>query len=158
MFIFLYWALLFSAVLSGFSKYGICLTRAQNLSISLILNDNITKGLRFLFEIACNSHTNSFIEFFFKLRLFQPWNRTGFVFYSLFFKILKVVVGLFVVFAVHFTPYLTDLSSMMLIWASGARCKGRAHLHNRMSLVFGQASYHQPILPACVYNAFQENH
>ena len=40
---------------------------------------------------------------------------------------------LFVVSAVHFAPYLTGLSSMMLIWAAGARCKWRAHLHNRMS-------------------------
>ena len=34
--------------------------------------------------------------------------------------------------AVHFAPYLTGLSSMMLIWAAGARCKWRAHLHNRV--------------------------
>ena len=40
---------------------------------------------------------------------------------------------LFVVSAVHFAPYLTGLSSMMLIWAAGARCKWRAYLHNRMS-------------------------
>ena len=31
--------------------------------------------------------------------------------------------------AVHFTPYLAGLSSMMLIWAAGARCKWRAYLH-----------------------------
>ena len=30
-------------------------------------------------------------------------------------------------------PYLTSLSSIMLIWAAGARCKWRAHLHNRIS-------------------------
>ena len=30
--------------------------------------------------------------------------------------------------------YLTSLSSMMLIWAAGAICKWRAHLHNRMPL------------------------
>ena len=34
--------------------------------------------------------------------------------------------------AVHFAPYLIGLSSMMLIWAAEARCKWRAHLHNRM--------------------------
>ena len=35
-------------------------------------------------------------------------------------------------FVLHFTPYLTGLSSMMLIWAAGDRCKWRAHFHNRM--------------------------
>ena len=34
--------------------------------------------------------------------------------------------------AVHFDLGLVGLSSMMLIWAAGARCKWRAHLHNRM--------------------------
>ena len=29
----------------------------------------------------------------------------------------------FIVSAVHFAPYLTGLSSMILIWAAGARCK-----------------------------------
>ena len=38
---------------------------------------------------------------------------------------------LFVVSVVHFTPYLTGLSSMMLIWSAGARFKWRAHLHKK---------------------------
>ena len=59
-------------------------------------------------------------------------------------------------FAVHFAPYLTDLCSMMLIWAAGARCKWRAHIHNRMPwqrlepqtlAVFRQALFHWAILP-----------
>ena len=40
---------------------------------------------------------------------------------------------MFVVSAVYFASYLTGLSSRMLIWAAEARCKWRAHLHNRMS-------------------------
>ena len=66
------------------------------------------------------------------------------------------VYGLFVS-AVNFSPYLTCLSSMMLIWAVGARCKRRAHLHNSRYavaeawtadfLVLGQALYHWATLP-----------
>ena len=36
--------------------------------------------------------------------------------------------------AVHLASYLTGLSSVMLLWAVGARCKWRAHLHNRRPL------------------------
>ena len=43
-----------------------------------------------------------------------------------------LLVSVLVVSAVHFAPYLTSLSGMMLIWAARARCKWRAHLHNRM--------------------------
>ena len=41
-----------------------------------------------------------------------------------------VILVCLLVSAVHFTPYLTGLSSMMLIWAAWARCKWRVHLHN----------------------------
>ena len=59
---------------------------------------------------------------------------------------------LFVVSAVNFAPYLTCLSSMMLMWAAGSRCKWRARLHNRVPwtadlLVLGRAFYHWAILP-----------
>ena len=39
---------------------------------------------------------------------------------------------LLVVSTVPFAPYLTGLSSIMLIWAAEARCMWRAHLYNRM--------------------------
>ena len=36
-------------------------------------------------------------------------------------------------FCCAFAPHLAGLGSMMLIWAAGAKCKWRSHLHNRMS-------------------------
>ena len=70
------------------------------------------------------------------------------------FEIVDTFNSCFCLFisAVHFA----SLSSMMLIWAAEARCKWRAHLHNRMPwvevwtsdiLVLGQAFYHWAILP-----------
>ena len=63
--------------------------------------------------------------------------------------------------AMHFATYLTGLSSLMLIWAAGARCKWRVPLHNRMPWqrlkprTSGQALYHWAILTrACVAIAF----
>ena len=38
----------------------------------------------------------------------------------------------FCYFCCAFAPYLTGLSSIMLIWAAGARCKWRVHLYNRV--------------------------
>ena len=68
------------------------------------------------------------------------WTVLQYLLSSLLFVLKNVVksvsklvnVCLFVVSAVRFAPYLTGLSSMMLIWAAGARCMWRAHLHNRM--------------------------
>ena len=43
------------------------------------------------------------------------------------------IVCWFVCFCCASAPYLTGLSSMMLIWAAGNRCKWRAHLHSRVT-------------------------
>ena len=56
----------------------------------------------------------------------------NFIWYAHFVGFFLLQANLFVVSAVHFSPYLMGLSTMMLIWAAGARCKWRAHLHNRM--------------------------
>ena len=74
-------------------------------------------------------------------------------------RIKHFITACLVVSAVHFAPYLTGLSSMILIWAAWARCKWRAHLHSKMPwqrlktmdlLVLGQALYHWAILSPCM--------
>ena len=47
---------------------------------------------------------------------------------------------MFVVSAVHFTPYLKGLSRPMLIRAWGARCRWRAHFQDRMPWLESQTS------------------
>ena len=49
-------------------------------------------------------------------------------------KVLASILTISCLFvsAAHLNLYLTGLSSMMLIWTAEARCKWRAHLHNRM--------------------------
>ena len=53
----------------------------------------------------------------------------------------------FVCCVVYFAFYLTGLSSTMLIWAAGARCKWKSNLHNRISWqrFFVQSLYHWAI-------------